>query len=250
MVLLGGKRGKQMKKKILVFMMAVAMSLSIIACGGSKDSDNPETKQEVAEVEKPTDLTGTWKSEENNGSYQEAIITADSIEINWVSDGGDTKSIYWIGTYEAPTEAVDEYSWTSERDKEATDTALLASTDDTKDFTYKDGVISYEASALGTTTKVELKKQKETTTNNTGNTAESHNVDLSSFSAACVTVGIDEEKIEDYFDMDGIITFTYNGESFSGTLNDDGSVNTLWYGESGVSEKWLVEDSQFVSKFE
>ena len=113
---------------------------------------------EEKEPEEPTDLTGTWQSEENDGSYQEAVISDDRIEINWVSDGGDTKSIYWIGTYEAPTEAADEYSWTSERNKEETDTALLASTDDTKEFTYKDGVISYEASALGTTTTVELSK--------------------------------------------------------------------------------------------
>ena len=113
---------------------------------------------EEKEPEEPTDLTGTWQSEENDGSYQEAVISDDRIEINWVSDGGDTKSIYWIGTYEAPTEAVDEYSWTSERNKEETDTALLASTDDTKEFTYKDGVISYEASALGTTTTVKLSK--------------------------------------------------------------------------------------------
>jgi len=37
--------------------------------------------------------------------------------------------------------------------------ALLASSDDTKEFTYKDGVISYEASAMGTTKKVELTKK-------------------------------------------------------------------------------------------
>lgn len=37
--------------------------------------------------------------------------------------------------------------------------ALLASGDDTKDFTFKDGVISYEASAMGTTTTVKLEKQ-------------------------------------------------------------------------------------------
>ena len=40
--------------------------------------------------------------------------------------------------------------------KEKTGMALLASSDDTKEFTYKDGVISYEASAMGTTKKVEL----------------------------------------------------------------------------------------------
>lgn len=150
-----------MKKKLVAIMMISAIALTFSACGGNSDNAGASyqtVSEEEKEPEEPTDLTGTWQSEENDGSYQEAVISEDSIEINWVSDGGDTKSIYWIGTYEAPTEAVDEYSWTSERNKEETDTALLASTDDTKEFTYKDGVISYEASALGTTTTVELSK--------------------------------------------------------------------------------------------
>lgn len=154
-----------MRKRILAILLAGMMAISATACGGSNDSSSDpdsasNSSEQLEEPEEPTDLTGTWKSEENDGSYQEAVITTDRIEINWVSGGGDTKSIYWIGTYEAPTEAVDEYSWTSERNKEETDTALLASTDDTKDFTYKDGVISYEASALGTTKTVELTKEK------------------------------------------------------------------------------------------
>lgn len=152
-----------MKKKLVAIMMISAISLTFSACGGNSDNagaSGQTASEEEKEPEEPTDLTGTWQSEENDGSYQEAVISEDRIEIDWVSDGGDTKSIYWIGTYEAPTEAVDEYSWTSERNIEETDTALFASTDDTKDFTYKDGVISYEASALGTTTTVELKKSE------------------------------------------------------------------------------------------
>lgn len=37
---------------------------------------------------------------------------------------------------------------------------MLASSDDTKTITYQDGVLSYEVSVLGTTTKVKLEKQK------------------------------------------------------------------------------------------
>lgn len=159
-VFLGEREEDIMKKKIITALMISAIALTFSACGGNSGKTNT-SDQSVSgekEPEEPTDLTGTWQSEENDGSYQEAVISDDRIEINWVSDGGDTKSIYWIGTYEAPTEAVDEYPWTSERNKEETDTALLASTDDTKEFTYKDGVISYEASALGTTTTVKLSK--------------------------------------------------------------------------------------------
>lgn len=147
-----------MKRKIATILIAFCFSCSLIACNsdnGSQDQSADETDT-IEESQEPTNLTGVWTSEENNGSYQEAIISENTIEINWVSDGGITKSIYWIGTYTAPNEAVDEYSWVSERDKEKTDSALLASTDDTKDFTYANGKISYEVSALGTTTTVEL----------------------------------------------------------------------------------------------
>ena len=76
-----------------------------------------------------------------------------------MNDEEKTKSLYWIGTYEAPTSAVDEFKWTSKGDTEAMSSALMASQDETKDFSYKDGVLSYKASAMGTTKTVEMKKK-------------------------------------------------------------------------------------------
>ena len=106
-------------------------------------------------------LTGQWKQVNSNSkdSWQSAIITADTIEVYWVSDGGETTSLYWAGTYVAPTVAEGPYTWTSVNDKEKTDVAMLASGDDTKVFTYKNGQLSYSVSALGTTTTVKLEKQ-------------------------------------------------------------------------------------------
>ena len=130
-----------MKKTIFALALAVSM---LTACGGK--------------AEATSDLSGTWTSEKSGDSYQEAVITDNYIEINWMSK--DTKSLYWAGSYIAPESAVTEYSWTSENDTEKTGSALLASGDDTKEFTYKDGIISYEASAMGTTKTMKLTKQK------------------------------------------------------------------------------------------
>ena len=113
-----------------------------MACGGKTDATS--------------DLSGTWTSEKSGDSYQEAIITDNYIEINWMSKG--SKSLYWAASYVATESAVSEYSWTSENDKDKTGSALLASGDDTKEFTYKDGVISYDVSAMGTTTTMKLTK--------------------------------------------------------------------------------------------
>ena len=146
-----------MKKQILMIVMISTISLSITACGKS-DTPNNTVSQAETTMEESTDLTGTWISEESDGTYQEATITDNYIEINWVTP--DSASLYWAGTYVAPSDAVDEYSWISENDTEKTDSALLASSSETKEFTYKDGVITYEASALGTKKTIELKKQE------------------------------------------------------------------------------------------
>lgn len=130
-----------MKKIIFVITLLTAV---LTACGGR--------------TEAISDLSGTWTSQKSDDSYQEAVISDNYIEINWIST--DSKSLYWAGTYISPNDAVSEYSWISENDKEKTDSALLASGDDTKEFTYKDGVISYKTSAMGTTTTTKLKKSK------------------------------------------------------------------------------------------
>lgn len=159
-----------MKKKLLIMLLSLSVMAGITACGGEskEETTEPESKEEAVDVpdeseqaeEEPTDLTGTWKSEANEGSWMEATISADTISIDWVSDDGNTKSIYWVGTYTAPTEYVEDYTWTSERDKEQTDNALMASTDDTKDFSYSSDKLSYSVSLMGTTTQMELSKEQ------------------------------------------------------------------------------------------
>ena len=150
-----------MKKKILAVLLISTLAISVCACGNtdSKSTEKESEKQEEAKKE-PLDLTGTWASENDDGSWMEASISDDVITINWVSDNGDSKSIYWVGTYIAPTEDTEKYTWTSERDKEQTDSALLASTADTKEFSYKDGELTYETSVLGTTKTMHLTKSE------------------------------------------------------------------------------------------
>ena len=133
---------------------------ALTGCGSSSGSGNSgsSTAAEPAK-EAPADLTGMWKSKTTDqDAYQEATINADSIEINWVSDGGDTKALYWAGTYEPPTEAGD-FTWDSLNDTEKTSASIMASPDPTKTFTYKDDVISYEVSALGVTKTLHLERE-------------------------------------------------------------------------------------------
>jgi len=131
---------------------ALCLLLSLCGCGGEEEKATT-----------PPDLTGTWTQVGANAkdTYQEAVIEGETIEIYWVSDGGDTRSLYWAGTYAAPTTTDEPYSWDSENDHEKTGMSLLASGDDTKTITYEKGQLSYSASAFGSTTTVRLEPAKE-----------------------------------------------------------------------------------------
>ena len=154
--------------------LTLVSALALAGCSSPAPSDAGETREAsgssatsaasaeaTPEAAPVPDLTGSWK-QTNSGSedaYQAATITGDTISINWVSDGGDTESIYWVGTFTPPTDDASPYTWTSARDAAATDSAMLASTDDTKEFTVDGGELSYKASLMGTTTTVRLEKQ-------------------------------------------------------------------------------------------
>lgn len=73
-----------------------------------------------------------------------------------MSDGGDSSSLYWSGTYKKPTEATKEYRWESQNDKTQTDSSLLASRDDTKVFEYKNKEIIFKLSVMGITSNITL----------------------------------------------------------------------------------------------
>lgn len=144
-------------KRAIVTLLVAFMLVGLAGCGGGSGTGQPKETTPPT----PPDLTGEWKQVNSNSddTWQSATISGDTIEVYWVSDNGDTTALYWAGTFVAPENTDEPYSWDSENDKEKTDSALLASGDDTKTFTYEDGQISYSASAMGVTTTVKLEKQ-------------------------------------------------------------------------------------------
>lgn len=143
-----------MKKVTAVFLMVI-LALSLAACGSAPETPKAPTATEAPK--EPPVLTGEWKQTNSNAedSYQIATITDNTIEVYWIMP--DMKSLYWSGTFTPPT-ALGDYSWESTNDKEKTDLAMMAATADTKTFTYSDGELSFEVSALGTTKTVRMAK--------------------------------------------------------------------------------------------
>jgi hypothetical protein len=149
--------------------VAVLLGLTLMGCSTSTPSAGPADSAgsgesgaaaEPAEVEAPADLAGEWTQRNPNSedSFQAATNTADAIEVFWVSDGGNTKALYWAGSYDAPSEAGG-FSWDSVNDTEKTSGAIMASDAETKTFTFADEVITYEVTAMGVTVTVELERQ-------------------------------------------------------------------------------------------
>lgn len=123
------------------------------------DSSSEEKKDDNSDVAE-LNLVGEWKQtdSESEDNYQEAVVKDNTITVYWVTDG-ENKSLYWAGTYEAPQNADEPYSWDSSNDHDQTDNALLASRDEKKTFTYEKGQISYSMSAMGVTTTVHLERK-------------------------------------------------------------------------------------------
>lgn len=112
---------------------------------------------------KPFNLDGEW-IQSNRGDpdvmYHRAFISDGTIEIYWYDPVEKASYLYWAGTIVAPDKQSDKFSWNSQNDTEKTSTALLASGNPTKTFTYENGEIKYEASAFGVTAPFYLKKVK------------------------------------------------------------------------------------------
>lgn len=108
----------------------------------------------------PPNLAGEWWAPDtsNKDAYHGIYISGDKIEIYWISEGGATQTLYWEGTYDAPADGKEPYTWESYSDPTHA-SGLLAAAGSTKEFTYANGIISYSASALGMTTTIEAKKQ-------------------------------------------------------------------------------------------
>ncbi|GAA6121937.1 hypothetical protein BPY_00450 [Bifidobacterium psychraerophilum] len=149
-----------MKNKIIGVLLSTVAVLSMGACGNTTASQSSSADTTTSEAPKPLDLTGTWveKNPKSTDMVQEATISGDVITINWKQSDG-TSALYWSGTYQAPTSAATTYEWTSKADTEKLSSAILASQDATKKFSYNNGKLTYEVTAMGVTATAELEKQ-------------------------------------------------------------------------------------------
>lgn len=144
----------------LIVACVFAASLGLQACSspeskGAAPAPAPAPKQEILNLE------GTWKqvNSKSDTAWHETIIKGDIITVNWVSDSGDTRALFWEGSYSAPSEPSKTYTWTSEGNREIMDRSILASQEKTKEFNFNGQYLCYEFSALGVSSLAKLERQ-------------------------------------------------------------------------------------------
>ncbi|HXH36248.1 MAG TPA: hypothetical protein VNJ54_17865 [Plantibacter sp.] len=148
-------------KRISALTLLAAIAFGSTACSSGASTNEPATPaaEVTTDAPQPVDLAGEWKQTNSKSadSFQTATITGDTIEVYWVAT--DTKSLYWAGTVVAPADASQSFTWDSANDTTKTGSSMMASGDATKTFTYENGELSYEVTALGTTMTVRLERE-------------------------------------------------------------------------------------------
>ncbi|MCB4208915.1 hypothetical protein [Arthrobacter sp. UM1] len=144
------------RSKWATVLIVPALIAPLAACGGGDGGSGSAPQEKKAE--QPADLKGTWKSSENEGNYFQAKIESKTMTVSIVDSKQKSSSLYWAGTYTAPSKP-GTHTWVSKNDTSKTGPSILGSPDPTKEFTYKDGKISYSMTIAGTTKTVELTKE-------------------------------------------------------------------------------------------
>ena len=145
----------------------VAAALSLLLCTspllaacqaqqGTVDQPPAEEPVVAADTEEVPKLDGAWKQVGNelNDEGMVAAIDGNLIAI-WMRTA-DSDFLYWVGSIEQPTSS-GAYAWVSAAD-ETLMRGLLTSGSPNKQFTYANGVISFEASFMGASRVFELEQ--------------------------------------------------------------------------------------------
>lgn len=146
---------------IIAIVLGLFLMAALTGCGGpdapSANSVSTPTSAPASAPEEPTmlNLDGTWKGGDPDFLFV-ATIKNDTITMD-IQMGDNTKALYWQGTF--VSEPGDGETVVSNADKEALNSSLLGSTEDTKEFVTGAGTITFDFGMMGVTKTVNLEKE-------------------------------------------------------------------------------------------
>lgn len=140
-------------RKILALLAAIVSISFLASCvhaHGASSNKNPTT------------LVGEWHQVDSNpDGWFTASISGESIQVDL--HGRDSRSIFWMGSFDTSHRPTGKFKVVSIPDPDARYTmkhSLMASNESKKTFTYDNGEISFEFSALGSSTIVHMRQTK------------------------------------------------------------------------------------------
>lgn len=141
-----------LRKKALSLML-IAMMIFAAGCGSNSNNASSASAESESSQQQALDLQGSWVAEVQGSDYYLAgFIEGDLIELHWVSSYDQNGSVYWAGTYLAPKDQPETYTWESVRDEAIMSTSAYCSVDASRSFTYADGKLTLAGSATGAET--------------------------------------------------------------------------------------------------
>lgn len=207
----------KLRKKILAMALVGAMLL-LAGCGSGGDTSSASTESENAPAE-ILNLEGSWIAEVQGSDYYLAGFIKDNlIELHWVSSYDQNGSVYWAGSYKAPKDKPDTYTWESTRNDAIMNTSAYASVDASRSFTYADGKLTLAGSSTGAETvlipsetdysylAVEVSEEEQQAAEDAAKAAEAEQASADAIRAA------EEEEVEDIVLVDS----GYSVESLGG----------------------------------
>lgn len=207
----------KLRKKILAMALVGAMLL-LAGCGSGGDTSSASAESENAPAE-TLNLEGSWIAEVQGSDYYLAGFIKDNlIELHWVSSYDQNGSVYWAGSYKAPKDKPDTYTWESTRNDAIMNTSAYASVDASRSFTYADGKLTLAGSSTGAETvlipsetdysylAVEVSEEEQQAAEDAAKAAEAEQASADAIRAA------EEEEVEDIVLVDS----GYSVESLGG----------------------------------
>lgn len=207
----------KLRKKILAMALVGAMLL-LAGCGSGGDTSSASAESENAPAE-TLNLEGSWIAEVQGSDYYLAGFIKDNlIELHWVSSYDQNGSVYWAGSYKAPKDKPDTYTWESTRNDPIMNTSAYASVDASRSFTYADGKLTLAGSSTGAETvlipsetdysylAVEVSEEEQQAAEDAAKAAEAEQASADAIRAA------EEEEVEDIVLVDS----GYSVESLGG----------------------------------
>lgn len=143
-------------RKVLALLALIVSIFTLASCGSSHG---------VTENKAPVSLIGEWHQDNPNpDGWMTASISGGSIQVNL--RGRDSSSIFWMGTFDTHKRSASKFKVVSLGDQDAMKYAIASASDKNGNplksmvFAYDHGVLSFEFSALGSSTTIHMTKTK------------------------------------------------------------------------------------------